>query len=180
MEASELYHNGIRKGVCDEVGCKEGCWIWGRKNWRLEAELGVPWQLQYNALQAHILSTFKTDISPVYYRFFILVYSSINKGPRGTEQYEQQALIYRIWTVGSEVQSSMNCGLLLHFYLTLLLLHLFSLQFLNLLTSRTHGCTCSTIVTHFHSYLWLIHSLSMTQLLLLDLTHMFLTQRPGI
>ena len=24
-EALELYHNGIRKGVCDEVGCKEGC-----------------------------------------------------------------------------------------------------------------------------------------------------------
>jgi hypothetical protein len=30
-----------------------------------------------------------------YYRFFIPIYTSINKEPRGTEQYKQQALIYR-------------------------------------------------------------------------------------
>ena len=43
VEVLELYYNGIRKGVCGEVGCKEGCWIWGWKNWRLEVELGLPW-----------------------------------------------------------------------------------------------------------------------------------------
>ena len=71
-------------------------------------------------------------------------------------------------------------GVMLHFYFTLLSLPFSSPRLLNILTLRRHGRTRSTIMTHSYLYLWLTHFLSMTHLLLLDLTHTSLTQHLGI
>ena len=56
----------------------------------------------------------------------------------------------------------------------------FSLRLLNTLVARTHGYTCSIIATHSTPISDSFHSLSMTRVLLLDLTHTFMTQHLGI
>ena len=56
----------------------------------------------------------------------------------------------------------------------------FPLQLLDTLVARTHGYTRSIIVTHSILIFDSFHFLSMTLVLLLDLTHTLMTQRPGI